>query len=67
MYKLYKEVVVKEPIYSFQKGDKGRLIIKNNGLYLVDFSELTGKYKSMYWVNPSKVKVVYNKSNYIGE
>lgn len=67
MYKLYEEVIVKEHTYSLREGDKGRLVLESNGLYLVDFGKRKGTVKSLYWVSPSKVEVITNKFNFIGE
>lgn len=67
MYKLYEEVIVKELTYSLREGDRGRLVLRSNGLYLVDFGKRKGTVKSLYWVSPSQVDVITNKSNFIGE
>lgn len=61
-----KEVILTEPVGTLKEGARGEIITKFNGLYFIDFSKYEN-HTHYLWVKPSKVKVIYNKTNYIGE
>lgn len=65
-----KEVILKEFVGTLEKGTRGEIITKHNGLYFIDFGKY-GNPTSYLWVKPYKVEVVgnkpKNKSNFIGE
>lgn len=63
---MYKEVILKEFVGTLEKGARGEVITKHNGLYFIDFGKY-GNPTSYLWVKPSKVETINKKSNYIGE